>query len=244
LRRNGKRWTLFALSAALLAVAVAAAGSARAALDVARFTVTPSTTQAGAHPNLSVSVAFAGPSTGLKDIAFHLPAGLTATRRAAPFCSHRRLVSDLCPRRSAVGSISVLGVAFGFELTVSKRIYNLRPAGSERVRLGVPIYGTVSRPGIAAELPITERADKGLDMSVTGLPSDVNGIAIQIERIDFRFRGIVRSRVGRRVRKKAFLTNPLRCAPPTSTLEVTSHDAPTAKIVRTSEFTPTGCGHP
>src|SRR5439155_2843298 len=204
---NGNRSTPFAMSVALLAVGIAAAGTARAALDVARFSVTPSTTRAGAHPNLSVSVAFAGPGTGLKDIAFHLPAGLTATRRAAPFCSHRKLVSDLCSPRSAVGSISVLGVAFGFELTVSRRIYNLRPSGSEQLRLGVPIYGTLSRPGIAAELPVTERADKGLDMSVTGLPSDVNGISIQIERIDLRFKGIVRSRVGRRLRKKAFLTN-------------------------------------
>jgi hypothetical protein len=222
-------------------MAFAGAASASAAVDVSRFSVAPSTSQAGAHPNLSVSIAFADSSVGLKDMALHLPAGLTASRRAAPFCPHRRLVADLCSSRSTVGRITVVGVAFGFELAVSRRIYNVRPTGSERLRLGVPIYGTSSQPGAAAELPVTQRSDKGLDMAVTGLPSEVNGIAIRIKRIAFRFNGLVRARVGKRYRKKPFITNPLLCAPATSTLELTAHDAPTVKITRTSTFTPTGC---
>jgi hypothetical protein len=227
---------------ALLGLAFPGAGPAEAAVDVSHFSVTPSTTEAAGHPNLRVSARFGEPTAGLKDIAFHLPAGLTANPGAIPFCSRKLLRADLCARGSKAGSITVVGVAFGFELAVTSRIYNLRPVAAERLRLAVPFSGSASRPGLAAELPVTERpADRGLDMAVFGLPREVAGVAVRIKEISFSFRGVARSRVRKRLRKKAFLTNPPNCSPATSVLELTSHDAPTTIITRTSSFTPTGC---
>src|SRR5262249_6689134 len=54
----------------LVAVAFAAITSphASAAIDVSSFSVTPSTTQAGGHPNLVIGVAFPQPTTGVKDV--------------------------------------------------------------------------------------------------------------------------------------------------------------------------------
>jgi hypothetical protein len=236
------------LRVAVATVLLAAAGAtqASAAVDVGLFSVAPSTTTAGGHPNLRVSVRFTDGSSGLKDIALHLPGGLAANPRAASFCRPKRLAADLCPPQSKVGSVTVVGVAFGLELTVTRKIYNVRAKPGERLRLAVPIFGSLRRPGIAAELPVTARpADGGLDMAVTGLPREVNGISVSIKEVGFSFRGVVRTRTKkRRLRTRAFLTNPLACAPATSVLDVTSHDAPSQKIVRTSVFTPTGCGAP
>src|SRR4051794_7456259 len=96
--------------AALLIVAAIAAPAGEAAVDVSTFSLAPSTTAEGRHPNLAISVAFAEPTTGVKDIALHLPAGLTANPNAFAFCSRRRLVRYICPSKSRLGSFTVVVV--------------------------------------------------------------------------------------------------------------------------------------
>jgi hypothetical protein len=239
-KSNGNRLTVMAATA--LAVAIVAPGPASAAVDVSHFSVSPSTAAAGGHPNLSVSIQFGEQSSGLKDVAFHLPAGLTANPRAIPFCSRRLLLADLCASRSRAGTITVVGIAYGLELAVTRRIYNVRPAPAERVRLGVPIFGSLSRPGLAAELPLTERPlDTGLDMAIRGLPQNVGGVAVRLKEVSFTLKGVSRTRVKRKLRTKPFLTNPAVCLPATFVLEMTSYDAPGTAITRSSGFTPTGC---
>lgn len=227
---------------AFTVAAMASAGPAHGALDVSHFSVTASDTRAGAHPNLRVAVKLSDPASGLKDLALHLPAGLTAIRSAIPYCSQKRLLADLCPRKSKAGSITVVGQAFGFTLALTRRIYNVRPTGAEALRLAVPIFGTVSRPGLAAELPVTLRPDRGLDMAVTGLPREVNGIAIQVKELSFTIRGLAISPRKKGGKKRPFLTNPRSCEPATSRLDVTSHSAPGVVIPRSSTYVPTGCG--
>jgi hypothetical protein len=225
---------------ALVAIGCALPGAAQAALEVSGFALTPSSTQAGGHPDVRVAISFARPETGIKDIALHLPAGLRLNARAAPFCKRKRLLADLCARRTRVGSLTAVGEVFGLELSVTRRIYNVAPTAGEPVRLGVPIYGTFSRPGFAAELPLTMRPDGGLDMRISGLPRDVNGISVGISEIRFSLRGIVRVRVRKRVRSHAFVTAPAACVPATTVLELSSHDEP-APVTLASSFTPTGC---
>ena len=228
-----------ALASALIVAAVAASES-EAAVDVSSFSVTPSTTQAGGHPNLAFTVAFAEPTTGVKDIALHLPAGLTANPNAFAFCSRSRLVRYVCPAKSRVGSFSVVVVAYGIELPFKADLYNMRPGSTERLRIGTPIPG--SRPGRAAELPITERpADKGLDVVVSGLPQPPPGITLRVSAVKLFFKGTVRRKIRKKWRRRAFLTNPATCAPATSVLESTWYDAPETVITKTSSYTPTGC---
>lgn len=226
----------------LLVMALASPSATEAAFDVSHFSVAPSTTQARGHPNISVSITFADPNAGVKDIALHLPAGLSASRSAIPFCPRKRLLADLCPARSKVGSITIVGQAFGFDLALTRKIYSVRPAASEWLRLAVPIFGTYSKPGLAAELPVTVRPDdRGLDMSVTGLPREVGGIAVRVKAVSFRLRGVATSKVKKRLRRRSFLTNPPSCTPATSVLEITSQEVPARVISRLSSFTPTGC---
>jgi hypothetical protein len=78
-------------------------------------------------------------------------------------------------------------------------------------------------------------------MAVSGLPADVGGIPIRLKEVSFSIKGIARTRVKRRVRKRAFLTNPVLCTPATSVLDVTLHEAPTMPLTASSSFTPSGC---
>jgi hypothetical protein len=233
-------WAIAAV--ATFAVAFAFVPHASAAVNVSRFSMTPSTTQAGGHPTLNVFVSFDPPSADVDRIALHLPAGLTASARAAPFCPRAQLLSDLCALRTKVGTVSLAGEALGFEARARRNIYNLRPAGGERLRLGVPIFGTSSRGGFALELPVSARpGDNGLDLVVAGPPREVAGYDIRLKEVGFRIKGLIRRRSGRAVRRRALLTNPRSCLPANTVLEVTTREAPTATVTKVSAFTPTGC---
>ena len=226
-------------AATLLIATFAGAGSAAAAVTVASFSATPSTTQAGGHPNLSLATAFSEPTT-LSGVALHLPAGLSAQPGAVPFCPRKRLRANFCPRATRVGSITVTAVLYGIELPVTKDIYNVRTRAGERLRFGVSILPSYTGRGITAELPLDERPlDKGLDVAVAGLPSQVAGIEVRIKEVRLFIKGISRTRIKKRIRKRAFLTNPATCTPATTSLDVTLHDA--TALNATSSFTPTGC---
>ena len=134
-------------------VAALVPGTASAAVGVSQFAVTPSTTQAGGHPNLSASFSLAEPSTAVKDVAVHLPAGLSATSEAIPFCTRRRLVRNLCLPKSKAGSLDVTVVLYGIEFPVRKDIFNVRPIAAEPLRLGVPILGCSAGRGSRPSSP-------------------------------------------------------------------------------------------
>jgi hypothetical protein len=143
---------------------------------------------------------------------------------------------------SKTGSITSVAVWYGFELPVTREIYKVRPRPAERLRLGVPIIGSYPRPGVAAEIPITERAGTGgLDMAVTGLPSEVGGIPIRVKELGLSIKGLKRTRMKRTILKRPFLTNPVSCTPATSVLNVTLQDAAVTALTASSSFTPTGC---
>jgi hypothetical protein len=236
--RNG-RFLLAALLVAFFATTgQGMTGNATAAVTVTGFSATPSTTRAGGHPNLKVSTLFSEPTT-ISGIAIHLPAGLRADSRAFPFCSRKRLLLNFCPRNTKVGSLGAVAVAYGLELPVTTSIYNVRPSPTERVRFGVPIVGATGT-GVAAELPVRERpADKGLDLALAGLPSEVAGIPVRVTKLELSLKGVARRKVRKRIRKRPFLTNPSSCAPATTGLDVTLHDA--TALTASSSFTPTGC---
>jgi hypothetical protein len=231
--------TLLGLAASTLFLGLGA--PAAAVPGVSRFSVTPSTTQAGGHPNLNMVISFDPPSSDVRQIALHLPPGLTANGRAAPVCPRGRLLADLCDLRTKVGSVRLAGEALGFEAEAARNIYNLAPVGQERLRLGVPVFGSLSRGGLALMLPVTTSADGGLDLTVAGPPREVAGYAIRIKEIGLRIRGVVRKRVRRRVRSRPLLTNPSTCTPARSVLEVLSYDVSAPPVTMTSSFTPTGC---
>jgi hypothetical protein len=234
-----------ALAVAVLAVATFA-GTAEAVPTVARFAVTPSTTQADGHPNLSVSLGFVEPTNEVKDISLHLPAGLSVDPRAIPFCSGFRLARNLCASRSRAGFLAVTVTLFGLDFSARRDIFNVRPFPNERARLGVPILGTYSRPSVAAELPVVARpGDGGLDMAVRGLPSEVNGYPVRVKQVSVWLKGTVRVKIRKRkFRRRPVLTNPHACVPATSVLELTPQLPSAGPLTSSSTFTPTGCASP
>lgn len=236
-----KAATVFAVSLAAIAISLFAAPSASAVIGISKFAVTPSTTQAGGHPTIDFSVTFDPPTSEVKNIVLHLPAGLAANSQAAPPCRSELLLSDLCPLSTKLGTVSLVGEALGFQAEAKRNIYNLRPTGAEQLRLGVPIFGSFSRGGIALTLPVTRRADGGLDVAVAGPPREVAGYAIRIRQVGVRLYGTVRRKKGKRVRRRAVLTNPRTCGPATTALEITPYDVPPATFTQTSAFTISGC---
>ena len=226
--------------AALIALFVAT--PAQAALNVSAFSMTPSTTKARGHPDLTVSESFDPPTADIKEIVLHLPAGLTANARAAPFCRRSYLVADLCPLQTKVGKVSLVGIALGFEAEVERNIYNLKPSDQEALRLGVPLFGSVTRGGAALVLPIRERPeDHGLDVAVAGPPREVGGYSVALKEVTFRLKGSVRARIKGRLRRRALLTNPASCGPASTTLDVVAYEGPPPTLTKVSTFTLTGC---
>jgi hypothetical protein len=230
------------LAPAVAFMALSVAAPAQAALNVSGFSVTPSTTKAGGHPDLTVSESFDPPTADVKEIALHLPAGLTANARAAPFCRRSDLVADLCPLQTKVGNVSLVGIALGLEAEVTRNIYNLKPSDQEALRLGVPLFGSVTRGGAALMLPVRERpADHGLDVAVAGPPREVGGYSVALREITFRLKGSVRARIKGKLRRRALLTSPASCGPASTALDVVAYEGPPPTLTKVSTFTLTGC---
>jgi hypothetical protein len=223
-------------------IALSLATPAQAALNVSAFSMTPSTTKVRGHPDLKVSESFDPPTADIKQIVLHLPAGLTANARAAPFCSRSYLVADLCPLQTKVGGVRLVGIALGLEAEVARNIYNLKPSGQEALRLGVPLFGSVSRGGAALVLPVRERPDDhGLDVTVAGPPREVAGYSVGIKEVTFTLKGTVRAKIRGRLRRRALLTNPASCGPASTALDIVAYEGPPPTLTKVSTFTLTGC---
>jgi hypothetical protein len=223
-------------------IALFLAAPARGALSVSGFSMTPSTTRAGGHPDLKASESFNPPTADIREIVLHLPGGMTANARAAPFCSGGYLSGDLCPLQTKVGEVRLVGVGLGLEAEVARNVYNLKPRRPERLRLGVPLFGSVGPGAAPLVLPVRERpGDHGLDITVPGPPREVAGYALGIKEITFRLKGTVRTRTRGRVRRRALLTNPRSCGPASTTLDVVAYEGPPPRLTKVSTFTLTGC---
>jgi hypothetical protein len=223
-------------------IALSLATPAEGTVGVSAFSMTPSTTRAGGHPDLRVSLSFNPPTADIKEIALHLPGGLTANARAAPFCSRSYLVADLCSLQTKIGEVRLVGVALGLEAEVARNIYNLKPISPEPLRLGVPLFGTVSRGGAALVLPVTKRPqDNGLDVAVAGPPREVAGYPVGIKEVTFRLKGSVRARIRGKLRRRSLLTNPPSCGPARTVLDIVAYTGPPPSLTEASTFMLTGC---
>ena len=238
--------TLRAGILAVLLVLVAAA-PARAAFDVTEFSVTPSTTAAGAHADVTIAAGFTPYSLGAppqrpRNVTFHLPPGLAGDPFATARCSEASFRADGCPANTKVGTVAAHATALlvppiGVGQDVTGDVYNLVPAGKEPARLGAvlrPAGGLLGK--LFVPTVITARAtDGGLDSIVTDLPRALNGIQLYTDRMAFTLQG--RPAGG----KGPFMRNPTSCAPATSSVVAVPYDTPATPVTKTSTFTPTGC---
>lgn len=230
-----------------LACLLLAAAPARAAFDVTAFEVTPSSTAAGAHADVTIATSFTPYDAGAppqrpRNVTFHLPPGLAGDPFATPRCSEADYRADACPEATKVGSVAASATAIVVALPVHQDVtgdlYNLEPTGSEPARLGAvlrPLGGLLGK--LFVPTVITARSsDGGLDSVVTDLPTESSGIQLYTERMAFTLQGRPAGGTGR------FMRNPTSCNPASSVVEATPYGEPATTVSKTSSFTPTDCG--
>jgi hypothetical protein len=248
-----RRWSLVAALAAT--VVLAAASPAFAVFSVSSVTVTPSTTEAGGHPDLSIVTAFNGDNTqiggpGLNPVAdspsiysVHLGPGLIANPLAAETCTLADFQTDTCSSRALVGTslqrVLVLAVAREFDLPGF--IYNLQTTSPDQgALLGVRTLTTDPRTG----LPITASR---VPFAVTISEQDLGLDSTNLEPLTAvsRTAGPIRiTALGLRLNARAvngfFMSNPTACIPLPISVSAISNGGATASGAATP-YTPTGC---
>jgi hypothetical protein len=227
------------LAIAVATAALLAAAPAQASVTVSAFSAEPTTTQAGGHPDLTLTTDFAAsPDTDdVRDVTVRLAPGLIGDPSGAGRCSQAQFEADACPADSKVGSTEVTAVAL-LELTSSGDVYNLEPAGSEPARLGIMVRPVVIVP--LEKLPLVapvelRRGEDGYALETTfrNLPTAVGALGIRITRIKLTLNGTTA--------RGPFVRNPTSCGPATSRVSVNSYAAPDEVSSLTASFTPTGC---
>lgn len=138
------------------------AGKANAAMgdgvEIFSFSATPSTTQAGGHPNLTIEFDVENHNTVVlkdpddptkfhpcfcnepKDIIIDLPAGFIGNPSATPQCNAQQFAFDDCPIDSQVGyTFATPCLEPGFS----------PPGGCTGIGFPNPVYNLVPPPGVA-----------------------------------------------------------------------------------------------
>jgi hypothetical protein len=161
----------------------------------ADFTVTPSTTQAGAHAQIDIEATF--PSKRPASVALHFPPGLVGNPNAAVKCPVATFEAGGCGNDSRVGTAT----AHSGILSPSGGVYNLEPQPGEPARLGIQIVGIPLILTIRNQAAVTLRPDGGLDSTIAALDRgglDLDGLDLSLE--------------------SRFMTLPTSCEPATVTM--------------------------
>ena len=174
-----KLFALGLLVGLALLVGSLAASPADAAVAVRSFETSPSTTQAGGHPDVTVEFSneiSIDPETGdpcycnnLRDATVSLPAGVIGNPHATPRCSTMEFAQDICPVDSQVGvaiaDVALFGCSPCFRMKVP--LYNLMPLPNQAALLGFKAF-LFSYPTYTVLSARTD-GDYGLDAHVAAI---------------------------------------------------------------------------
>jgi hypothetical protein len=217
------------------------------------FTVTPASTQAGSHPDVTIfqRLSFSSASDDAKDTFVRLAPGLLGNPQNAALCSREQLRSSAgCPASARVGTVQVTATIHPLPpllslpgVQINGTVYNLRPVGDEPARLGLklqpfelPAPLPQALPPVYLESPVYLRpgADGiGLESVFADQPREQDGLNIQITAVRLTFLG--------QASRGTFMRMPTSCGPATSLGRVNSYEVPSTFVERSFSFTPTGC---
>src|SRR5919197_1321286 len=224
----------------LLAVGLLLAlpASAQASFAVSSFTVTPSGTAAGSHPDVSISLGFSG-DEHVRDLTVSLPPGLIGNPNATARCTTAKFQADDCAGNTRVGTTAVQSTLLGLPVTADGDVYNLQPGAGEPARLGV-----IVRPPLGADKVFLisrvalRKADGGLDSIITGIPSTVRILGLDQE---MTIQSMTLTLLGRPAgAAQPFMTLPTGCGP--ATARAAAKSAEGTSVTRAAPpFTPTAC---
>jgi hypothetical protein len=224
-----------------------------AAVTLDQFTVTPASTQAGSHPDVTIfqHVTPSAADDDVRDTFVRLAPGLLGNPQSATLCTREQLHSDAgCPATSKVGTVHVTATIHLAPPLISLAdqpidgtVYNLRPNNVlEPARLGIKLQPLALPPPLPQALPpvyleapafLRPGADGiGLETVFADQPREQSGLNIQITSVQLTFLG--------NASRGTFMRLPTSCGPATSVGRVNSYQMPTFSE-KTSVFTPTGC---
>ena len=136
------------------------------------FTATPTTTQAGGHPDLTVSFSLASSegSETAKSVTYNAPAGVGLQPHAVPQCSAGEMALSECPIDSQVGLITVRSRYEGQAefLLGTAPIFALQSPSGQFGALGFTIP-TLDAEGVAG-LSLRGASDYGQRLELSNLP--------------------------------------------------------------------------
>lgn len=235
---GSRKVTIGAIAAATAALALPVA--ARADVTVSDFSVTPTTTAAGAHPNVTVHEAFdyGGSSTdSVKKTVLHFPPGLLGNPQSTALCATADFQNDACAANTQVGTTTVEAVIPPLPVAMPQqgKIYNLVPDAAHPALLGIVVNTTAGKIFLTSPITLRTATDFGIDSPVDNTPRTAGPLSIQITAVDLTLFGKPPGA------KAPFMTNPTSCKAATTTLDAVSWDAQTQTAHGTSTFTPTAC---
>ena len=181
---GGAVYALAGLTSFVIACAgwATAAQSAIANAPIHEFSITPSTTQAGGHPNSLTHFVLGGRVSEPKpdscncndarETVVHAPAGVIADPHAAPYCSEADFGEVVffgatnCPVDSQVGVVAIDGILGAAHLPEIP-VFNLEPHPHEAGLLG--FYVPAINSPIFVEVNPRTQSDFGLDLTTINI---------------------------------------------------------------------------
>lgn len=245
---------LAAFAAALMLFGALGATNASAAFKATGWSMSPSTTQAGGHPALTLSAtldAAAGDANGddLRDLQIELPAGMLFNPQAVTPCTTASFNSDKCPATAQIGQISVGFRVAGTNNTATGAIYSITPDSNSVINFGFIVRPTTKfqkflfQSGRATGLTTVRQGldkDYGLSVLIPNIPRTIKSTigtstAMTISNITMTFN----PKTGSTQTGKYFTFAPTRCEGISSQTTFTSYTG--AKFAHASGYVATGC---
>ncbi|UUY04162.1 hypothetical protein LRS13_01135 [Svornostia abyssi] len=182
----------------------------------------------------------------LKDLTLSLPPGQVASPQATPLCSRTKFLSNSgCPSASQVGDLSlavdVLGAGRIDERLLQGKVFNLEPQGTEGARLGLAVDVVIGPLALSGVIHLETEArlradDSGLDSITLDNPRDLEGIPLEVRRLNLRLWG---SKADHPTMQKSFMSTPTTCNAAITRVKAVSYRGDTTNAQ--TSFTPTGC---
>jgi hypothetical protein len=233
--------------AVVVLLALVGAAPAMGAFSVSNVTVTPSTTTAGAHPNLTISTDFGADPTVASEtpqvLTTHFGPGIIGNPQATPRCPVATFEASTpvspCPANTVVGTsaTSLFSVTLGIPgPTLSGVVFNLETdSPSQAAQLGVM---TPTSPTTASHtrIPATlSPLDAGLD-NTTADPL-INNAGPPLGQVHIT--NLTITLLGALPGGGFFMTNPTSCIPVHVNATATSYGGVTSAA--SGGYTPTDC---
>jgi hypothetical protein len=154
-----------------MAIAAWGAAPAAASQGIETFTASPSTTQAGAHPDLTIAFSLdQGSSEAADDVTIEGATGLALLPPSIPTCPSSEFVQVECSSQTQVGVVTIHASHESNSefLLGTAAIYARTPAAGQFAELGFWIP-SLDLP-VTVPVGIRSASDHGLRISLKGLP--------------------------------------------------------------------------